>query len=167
MIPGPDAVVESSRESTMIAIQRILAPTDFSDNSTRAVRYAAELAEKFSSEMILLHVVQDLALVLPDAVMPTPVTTPNLDEMIAAARTGIANLIGSLHLEALKPRAEVRVGSPATEIVAAAADLKADLLCVSTHGRTGLAHFLLGSVAEKIVRHAPCPVLSVRPKSKT
>jgi len=150
----------------MISIRRILAPTDFSDNSTRAVRYAAELAAKFEAELVLLHVVQDLALVLPDAVMPTAVATPNLDDMIAAAKTGIANLVGSLHLSELNPMAEVRVGSPATEIVAAAADLKADLLCVSTHGRTGLAHFLLGSVAEKIVRHAPCPVLSVRPKCK-
>ena len=59
----------------------------------------------------------------------------------------------------------MRIGAPAAEIVAAAQDLKADLLCVSTHGRTGLAHLLLGSVAEKIVRHAPatCPVLVVRP----
>jgi universal stress protein A len=104
-----------------------------------------------------------LALVLPDAVMPTPVATPNLDDMIAAARTGIANLVAKLDLGRLNPKAEVRVGSPATEIVAAAGDLKADMLCVSTHGRTGLAHFLLGSVAEKIIRHAPCPVLTVRP----
>ena len=54
----------------MITVHRILAPTDFSDNSTRAVRFAAELAEKFQAELVLLHVVQDLALVLPDAVVP-------------------------------------------------------------------------------------------------
>jgi universal stress protein A len=131
----------------MITVHRILAPTDFSDNSTRAVRFAAELADKFQADLVLLHVVQDLALVLPDAVMPTPVATPNLDDMIAAARTGIANLVAKLDLGRLNPKAEVRVGSPATEIVAAAGDLKADMLCVSTHGRTGLAHFLLGSVA--------------------
>ena len=150
----------------MITVRRILAPTDFSDNSTAAVRYAAELADKFQAEVVLLHVVQDLALVLPDAVMPTPVATPNLDDMIAAAKTGIANLVRELDLARLNPKSEVRVGSPATEIVAAAEDLKADLLCVSTHGRTGLAHFLLGSVAEKIIRHAPCPVLTVRPPVK-
>ena len=147
----------------MIALHRILVPTDFSENSNRAVRYAAELAEKFESEIVFLHVVQDLALVLPDAVMPTPVATPNLDDMIASAKTGIANLVTSLGLAKLNPKAEVRIGSPASEIVSAAADLKADLLCISTHGRTGLAHLLLGSVAEKIVRHAPCPVLTVRP----
>lgn len=152
----------------MIAFRRILAPTDFSDNSLPAVRYAADLADKFNAELILLHVVQDLALVLPDAVMPTPVATPDLDEMIAAAKSGIANLAATLDLGRLNPKSEVRVGTPATEIVAAAEDLKADLLCVSTHGRTGLAHLLLGSVAEKIVRHAPasCPVLVVRPPVK-
>jgi len=147
----------------MVTIKRILAPTDFSDNSMRAVRFAAEMADKFQSELVLLHVVQDLALVLPDAVMPTPVATPNLDDMIAAAKTGIANQVANLKLGHLNPKAEVRIGSPAAEIVAAAADLKADLLCVSTHGRTGLAHFLLGSVAEKIIRYSPCPVLTVRP----
>ena len=147
----------------MFAIKRILVPTDFSDNSERAVRYAAELAEKFQSEVVLLHVVQDLALILPDAVMPIPVATPDLNDMIASAKTGLANLVASLNLAHLNPKAEVRVGSPASEIVSVASDLKADLLCISTHGRTGLAHFLLGSVAEKIVRHALCPVLTVRP----
>ena len=147
----------------MIAIKRILVPTDFSDNSERAVRYAAELAEKFQSEVVLLHVVQDLALILPDAVMPIPVATPDLNDMIASAKTGLANLVAALNLAHLNPKAEVRVGNPPSEIVSAASDLKADLLCISTHGRTGLAHFLLGSVAEKIIRHAPCPVLTVRP----
>ena len=104
----------------MIAIRRILAPTDFSDNSAPAVRYAAELAEKFEADLVLLHVVQDLALVLPDAVMPTPVATPDLDEMIAAAKSGIANQVKDLDLARLNPKSEVRVGTPATEIVAMA-----------------------------------------------
>lgn len=150
----------------MLTIRRILVPTDFSDNSAPAVRYAAELADKFQAELVLLHVVQDLALVLPDAVMPTPLATPNLDDMIAAAKTGISNQVAALDIARMNPKGEVRVGSPATEIVSAATDLNADLLCVSTHGRTGLAHFLLGSVAERIVRHAPCPVLVVRSPAK-
>jgi universal stress protein A len=147
----------------MIELKRILVPTDFSENSNHAVRYAAELADKLQSELVFLHVVQDLALVLPDAVMPTPVATPNLDDMIASAKTGIANLVAAMDLGRFQPKVEVRVGSPAAEIVAAAGDLHADLLCISTHGRTGLAHLLLGSVAEKIIRHTPCPVLTVRP----
>src|SRR5436309_2735004 len=74
----------------MVSIRRILAPTDFSDSSAPAVRYAAEMAEKFSAELILLHVVQDLALVLPDAVMPTPMPAADLTQLIDAARTGRA-----------------------------------------------------------------------------
>ncbi|HJZ57334.1 MAG TPA: universal stress protein [Gemmataceae bacterium] len=150
----------------MIAIRRILAPTDFSGNSISAIRYAAELADKFDAELVLLHVVQDTVLVLPDAVMPTPVPVPDLNEMTAAARSGLAKLVADLNLGRLNPKAEVRVGVPAAEIDAAAKDLQADLICVSTHGRTGLAHLLLGSVAGKIVRYAPCPVLVVRPMNK-
>jgi nucleotide-binding universal stress UspA family protein len=150
----------------MVTVRRILAPTDFSDSSALAVRYAAELAEKFAAELVLLHVVQDLALVLPDAVMPTPMPATDLTQLINAARTGLANQVAALNLGRLNPRSEVRVGSPYAEIDAAAKDLKADLICVSTHGRTGLAHLLLGSVAEKVVRHAPCPVLIVPSKPK-
>ena len=145
----------------MVTIRRILAPTDFSDSSAPAVRYAAELAEKFAAELVLLHVVQDLALVLPDAVMPTPMPAADLTQLLATARQGLAGQIGALGLARLNPRTEVRVGSAYAEIDAAAKDLKADLICVTTHGRTGLAHLLLGSVAEKVVRHAPCPVLIV------
>lgn len=147
----------------MIAIRRVLAPTDFSDNSLPAVRYAAELAEKFGAELVLLHIVQDLALVLPDAVMPTPVMAPDLGELTGSARASLAKLAADLNLDRLNPRVEVRVGTPVTVIEEAARDLKADLICVGTHGRTGLAHLLLGSVAERVVRHAPCPVLVVRP----
>lgn len=144
----------------MISIRRILVPTDFTDHSLPPVRYAAELAEKFAAELVLLHVVPDLALALPDAVMPTP--APDLDGMMDAGRDGLSNLVQTLNLGRLSPRTEVRVGSPAGEIVAAAGDLKADLICLGTHGRGGLAHWLLGSIAETIVRTAPCSVLTVR-----
>lgn len=147
----------------MIAVRRVLAPTDFSDNAAPAVRYAAGLAEKFGAELVLLHVVPDAVLVLPDAVMPTPVPGPDLTEMAASARSGLARVVADLNLARLNPRTEVRVGVPAEEVDAAAKELGADLICVGTHGRTGLAHLLLGSVAERIVRHAPCPVLVVRP----
>ena len=150
----------------MITIRRVLAPTDFSDSSVPAVRYAAELTGKFGAELVLLHVVQDLTLVVPDVMMPLPVTTPALNEMVEGAKAGLAAFVKRLGLEGLSPKTEVRIGAPAAEIVTAAEDLKADLLCIGTHGRTGLAHFLLGSVAERIVRHSPCPVLTVRPPAK-
>lgn len=150
----------------MITIRRILVPTDFGECSAPAVHYAAELAEKFSAELVLLHVVQDLALAMPDAVMPTPVPGPDLGQLIDAGKTGLENLIEREGLSRLNPRREVRVGSPVPEIVAAATDLKVDLLCVGTHGRTGLAHLLLGSQAERIIRESPCPVLTVKPPHK-
>lgn len=147
----------------MVTIRRILVPTDFGDCSTPALRYAVELAEKFGAELVLLHVVQDLSLAMPDAVMPTPIPGPDLGQLIEAGKSGLASLIERENLARLNPRTEVRVGSPVAEIVAAAGDLKADLLCVGTHGRTGLAHLLLGSQAERIIREAPCPVLTVKP----
>ena len=147
----------------MISIRRILAPTDFSDRATKAVRYAAELADKFGAELILLHVVPDTVLALPDAVMPTPAPITELDAITDAGKEGLANLVSALKLESRHPRMEVRIGAPEQEITAAAKDLGADLVCIGTHGRGGLARVFLGSVAEQIVRHSPCPVLTVRP----
>ena len=148
----------------MITIRRILVPTDFSECALPAVRYAAELADKFAAELVLLHVVSDAVLALPDAVMPTPAT--DLHALTEAGKTGLANLIAAEKLERLNPRPEVRLGSPAAEIIAAATDLHADLVCIGTHGRGGIARVLLGSVAELVVRQAPCPVLTVRPKAR-
>ncbi|VTR92267.1 universal stress protein : Universal stress protein OS=Singulisphaera acidiphila (strain ATCC BAA-1392 / DSM 18658 / VKM B-2454 / MOB10) GN=Sinac_5019 PE=3 SV=1: Usp [Gemmata massiliana] len=147
----------------MITIRRILVPTDFSECATPAVRYAAELADKFEAELVLLHVVPDTVLALPDAVMPTPTPMTDLDTLTESGKTGLANLITAMKLEKYKPRAEVRLGSPEQEIVEAVKDLNVDLVCIATHGREGIARVLLGSVAEMVVRHAPCPVLTVRP----
>src|SRR5947209_4559320 len=96
----------------MITIRRILVPTDFSDCALPAVRYAAELADKFSAELILLHVVPDAVLALPDAVMPTPASYTDLHALTEAGKTGLAHLIAAQKLERLNPRPEVRVGSP-------------------------------------------------------
>ncbi|MBP3957505.1 universal stress protein [Gemmata sp. G18] len=147
----------------MITIRRILVPTDFSDCAALAVRYAAELADKFGAELVLLHVVPDTVLALPDAVMPTPAPMTDFQALADAGKIGLANLITAMKLEKYKPRAEVRLGSPEHEIVAAVKDLHVDLVCIATHGRGGIARVLLGSVAEMVVRHASCPVLTVRP----
>lgn len=147
----------------MAAIRRILVPTDFGESSAPAVRLAAQLADKFAAELVILHVVQDVALVMPEAVMPTPVPGPDLDQLVESARAGLVSLVEEMNLGRFSPKLVVRVGSPVAEIVAAAGDLKADMLCVGTHGRTGLAHLLLGSHAERILRESPCPVLTVKP----
>jgi nucleotide-binding universal stress UspA family protein len=150
----------------VLSINRILVPTDFSKHAEPALTYAAEMAEKFGAELILLHVVQDLTMTLPDAVMPAPPPVPPIDELTAQARTNLEHLVRDRKLEGFTPRLAVTVGDPADAIVHTAEQEKADLLVITTHGRTGLAHLLLGSVAEHIIRRAKCPVLTVRSQVK-
>jgi universal stress protein A len=146
----------------MIQLKRILVPTDFSAPSRSALVYAAALVEKFGSELIVLHVVQDLAIFLPDAVTVTPVALPPAEEMTAAVREGITRFVQHSNLAGRAIRQEVREGTPHAEIVEFAREAGIDLIVMGTHGRGGLSHMLLGSVTEKVIRTAPCPVLTVR-----
>jgi nucleotide-binding universal stress UspA family protein len=147
----------------MIDLHRILAPTDFSKHSDNALRYAAAFAEKFGAEIILLHVVQDLSWFVPEAVLVAGAmpATP-IEQFVAAARTALQRVVDGLNLPGVAVRPEVVEGVPFDAIVRFAKDKEVDLIVMGTHGHTGLAHLLLGSVAEKVVRKAPCPVLTVR-----
>jgi nucleotide-binding universal stress UspA family protein len=146
----------------MIDLHRILVPTDFSKHSENALAYAAAFADKFDAELYLLHVVQDLALFVPEAVTNAPPLIPPLDQLTAAVHEAMDRLIDSHQLRRFTVHSEVREGSPFYEITRFAKELDIDLIIMGTHGRTGLVHVLLGSVAEKVVRKAPCPVLTVR-----
>ncbi|MBI3410041.1 MAG: universal stress protein [Planctomycetes bacterium] len=146
----------------MIVLHRILVPTDFSEHARQAVKYAAAFAEKFGAEIHLLHVLQDLAIYQPDAVTIGPPVVPPLAQLAAAARTSLERFIADNKLERLAVQQEVREGTPVEEIIEFAAEKDIDLIILGTHGRGWLAHVLLGSVAEKVVRKAPCPVLTVR-----
>ena len=146
----------------MIAITRILAPVDLSELSEKALQYAAELAEKLGAQLTVLYVVAEPAAVLPDMMMPVPVAAPDMDDLMVSGKQTLAELIASKNLGRLNPVQEVRLGEAGEEILAAATDTKADLIVIGTHGRSGLKHLFLGSVAEEVMRHAPCPVLTVR-----
>lgn len=147
----------------MIQLQRILLPTDFSKHSEVAMTYAAALAEKFSAKKLyLLHVVQDLALFIPDAVAVAPPIAPPVEEFLAAAGQALEQLSKTGPLKDLPVQREVREGTPFYEIIRFAKETDIDLIVMGTHGHTGLTHVLLGSVTEKVVRKAPCPVLTVR-----
>jgi nucleotide-binding universal stress UspA family protein len=146
----------------MIHLHRILVPTDFSKHSDNAVKYAAAFAEKFAAELHFLHVVQDMAVFIPEAVLMTPAMTPPVEQFRSAARAALEKVMKDHNLTGLKVTTEIAEGVPFAEIVRAARDKDVDLIVMGTHGRTGLAHMLLGSVAEKVVRKAPCPVLTVR-----
>lgn len=146
----------------MIDLHRILVPTDFSKFSQHALTYAAAFAEKFGAELYLLHVVQDLALVIPEVIPVEPPLTPSVEQLTTAVQSAFDRVIEENRLGGLTVHREVREGTPFYEIIRYAREATIDLIVMGTHGHTGLAHVLLGSVTEKVVRKAPCPVLTVR-----
>src|SRR5437899_1098204 len=143
----------------MIDLHRILVPTDFSKHSQVALNYATAFAEKFGAELYLLHVVQDLALFIPDMVTVTPPLGPTVEQLTAAVRAAFDRLVEENKLDRFPLHREVREGTPFYEIIRYGKENDIDLIVMGTHGHSGLAHMLLGSVAEKVVRKAPCPVL--------
>jgi universal stress protein A len=145
----------------VIALQTILVPTDFSDTSGLAVAYARALAEPFGAHVHLLHVVQD-----PTGYLPTEALAalPQLrEDMEKDARQRLAGLLAGDADRKLPVTREVRTGVPFVEIIGYAKGHAVDLIVMGTHGRGAVAHLLLGNVAERVVRKAPCPVLTVRP----
>jgi nucleotide-binding universal stress UspA family protein len=147
----------------MISLRKILHPTDFSGPSKHALSYAVALAEAFQAELHLLHVVEEVARAAYFDVLQVPPVADMVDECVAEAKRIMADLVPEEHRGKLREVAShVRTGIPFLEIVHCAEELQADLIVCGTHGRSGLKHVLFGSVAERIVRKAPCPVLSVR-----
>jgi len=144
----------------MIAIQKILVADDFSEHSDVALQYATEFHRAFEAEVLLCHVVEGatvLSHVPPGGEGYFPPNLTELQEKSAREQlekrlsaSGITN--GSIHIP---------VGTAFVEIVQLARKEEVDLIIIGTHGRGAIAHMLLGSVAEKVVRKAPCPVLTV------
>jgi nucleotide-binding universal stress UspA family protein len=145
----------------MASLQRLLVPLDFSDASTRALAQAKSIAERFHATLELLHVVPNPY--IPDA-SPFYASLPAdfLDELERDARKRLDESLTLAERDAFKAQSVVIVGDPLREIVDQAAREKVDLIVMGTHGRKGMAHLFLGSVAERVVRTAPCPVLTVR-----
>lgn len=147
----------------------ILFPTDFSDDAMAALPHAVAIAERFGGGLHLLHVLHDPVMLLPDAgLAAAPVTldagSPEAAELVEAARDRLDEITAA---DAVVTNRVVMLGATADEICRYATQQQIDLIVMGTHGRSGLLHMLLGSTAEKVVRHAPCPVLTVRPKRTT
>jgi nucleotide-binding universal stress UspA family protein len=139
----------------VLAIRRILHPTDFSDLSRPAFELACSLARDFGAELVVLHVAQLPLLTPVDGVLvPTPVDEAEY------ARGRLERVRPSDPRLAVAHR--LAEGDPAEEILRAAGDLPADLIVMGTHGRGGLSRLLMGSTAEGVMRKAPCPVLTVK-----
>ena len=149
----------------MIQLKKILLPTDFSDNSHVAVAYACALAEQFGGELHVLHVMQDLLTMIPEPGMAFPPPGDYMLELKASAEAALAKVPDAKWSAGRKVVRIARQGTPFLEIVRYAKEEEMDLIVLGTHGRSGLAHVLMGSVAERVVRKAPCPVLTVRPST--
>lgn len=140
-------------------IKRILVPTDFSRSSLKAVDYAVELAKQNHAELILVHIIEPMNYAVP-RYLPEP--TALLEEQRKQAQDALDRLTERVIARYPRCRSEVHLGVVYQRIAELARTLKTDLIVIATHGRTGLAHLLIGSVAERVVRMAPCPVLTVR-----
>jgi len=140
----------------MITLKRILVPHDFSETSEAAVKYAIALAKAFGAKLHLLHV-SDKA--RTDMATEFPL---GLQESVEEAiRERLLTIVTPQEKKEFKPEFELRGGTPYVEIVRYAREHDIDLIVMGTHGRGFVAHVVMGSVAEKVVRTAPCPVLTV------
>jgi len=143
-------------------IKRILVPVDFSDPSLQALDYAIDFARQRRSELIVLHVVEPVYYPVAGELYGVGYDLGSVyDEIERAARTRLSRLTGALRKRRVAARGLISLGAAPQVIVETAKKLKADLIILSTHGRTGLSHVVMGSVAERVVRTAPCSVLTV------
>jgi nucleotide-binding universal stress UspA family protein len=139
----------------MSRIKTILVPVDFTDYSNRAADYAAMLAKQFRATIVLLHVIEPFTYSMTDTVVVTDHYTA-LKVIAQRLIDALRRKVGRQGVKALVLR-----GTPYVTIVEHARKNRANLIVMGTHGRTGLEHLVLGSVAERVVRLAPCPVLTV------
>jgi nucleotide-binding universal stress UspA family protein len=145
----------------MAKITRVLVPLDLGESSARTLDYAKTVAQPFDASLVLLHVVPNpYVTAASDVYLPPP--QEFLDTLVRDARSRLEELANQLDRHAFSVETVVKVGDPLVEIVDYAASRPADLIIMGTHGRTGIAHFVLGSVAERVVRTAACPVLTIR-----
>jgi len=147
----------------MLKFKKFLVPTDFSGCSRNALEYGISLAGKCSAKIFLLHVI-DVNQFPPDLVLHHLSLEPEKMEkaLEAEAENSMKKLITRIKRARIPFTSMVRSGNPYSEIVSFAGEAKIDLIIMGTHGRTGIVHALLGSTAEKVVRQAPCPVLTVK-----
>jgi nucleotide-binding universal stress UspA family protein len=143
-----------------LKIRSILVPIDFSPQSEKALAYAVLFARQFGAKVSVLHVLEPVA--TPDFAKSFPLSMDN-DRAMEESTRHLERVIQDLEVEpAVVGKILVRYGRSFNEIADAARMLNVDLIIISTHGYTGWKHALLGSTTERVVRHAPCPVLVVR-----
>lgn len=146
-------------------MRRILAPTDFSECSKQAVTCAYELAQAVRAKLVLLHVVENLPSYI--GFIPPGGAAMLMKDLERQACFDLAAVLPAAKAAEVEVARQVVIGSPSDEIVKVAAAEQVDLIVIATHGRIGFSRLVMGSVAERVVRTAPCPVLTIRPTAVT
>jgi universal stress protein A len=149
----------------IMVIRHILAPTDFSEYSKTAVAYAFELAKTFGAKLSLLHVIEMPPYPIEGYAPPTMAAT-YLEDLERQANEEIFRLLADADAAQVQVARLVVMGTPYRKIIDTAAAEQVDLIVMATAGRTGLSRLVMGSVAERVVRTASCPVLTMRPKDE-
>ncbi len=140
-------------------IKRLLVPVDFSESSAKALDFAIDLALMHRAELLLVHVIEPMNYAVPRWI---PEPTALLEEQRREAGGKLAELEAHAREKRVRCRSEIHFGVVYEMIAELARDSGADMIVIATHGRTGLAHMIIGSVAERVIRYAPCPVVVVR-----
>jgi nucleotide-binding universal stress UspA family protein len=158
VVRGSDSKKKSAQQ--LATFRKILVPVDFSDCSMKGLEYAKKLAREFRAKLILLHSIALQYYVASDeyARYDLPLLLEQIDE---AAKQQMRDLVQQTNWNGVEVETSIQIGHAGQQICVEAGDRKADLIAISTHGRTGFEHVLLGSTAEYVVRHASCPVLVV------
>ena len=145
----------------MINLKRILVPTDFSESANHALRYGISFAREYKAELIVLHVVETLSVGYASDLFPVPMAEV-LDEITGYAKGELTKLVALAGERGVTARDVVIQGKPAAEVIRYAQEQAIDMIVLGTHGRGMLDHALFGSTTERVVRKAPCPVLTCR-----
>ena len=144
----------------MINLKRILVPTDFSESARHALLYGTSFAREYEGELLLLHVVENLTVGYASDLFPVPMAEV-FDEISGYAKAELAKLGAEVREKGIRVREMVVQGKPSAEIVRVAREETADMIVLGTHGKGMLDKALFGSTAERVIRRAPCPVLTV------
>jgi len=157
---APDA--REKRPSSALSVKNVLFPTDFSPTSESALPYAVALARRFGGTLHLVHVLSETNLLMMSGGVDYVSMGTIYDDAHAEAKEKLEQI--AMQVEGVPHRIYARHGLIWTNLAGIVAENEIDLIVIGTHGRTGLGKLLLGSVAERILRHAPCPALTVGPK---
>ena len=143
--------------------RHILAPTDFSEYSKKAIASALELAKTFGARLTILHVVE-----LPpypiEGFVPSSVSSSFIEDLERQATQDLAQVVPEAETSGVAVTRVIVVGTPYQKILDTAEAEQVDLIVMATAGRTGFSHLVMGSIAERVVRTATCPVLTIRPR---